>query len=189
MTASIPPSQAAEQSGFSLDTLRYYERIGLLDDIGRAPSGHRRFREEDLEWLGVLRCLRDTGMPIAQMRRYAELARGGEPTMTERLALLIEHDAEVGRRIAALQAEQAHLQEKIGWYRSQLQADNASDPVLLRLLSVLCGDIYPWADSAWACIACGNAGSGGGQRKDPNLCGHSSPGACGCGCCWPSPCR
>jgi DNA-binding transcriptional MerR regulator len=125
MTGSIPPSQAAEQSGFSLDTLRYYERIGLLDDIGRAPSGHRRFREEDLEWLGVLRCLRDTGMPIAQMRRYAELARCGEPTMTERLALLIEHDAQVGRRIAALQAEQAHLREKIDWYRSQLQTDDA----------------------------------------------------------------
>ena len=124
MTASISPSQAAEQSGFSLDTLRYYERIGLLDDIDRAPSGHRRFCEEDLEWLGVLRCLRDTGMPIAQMRRYAELARVGEPTMTQRLALLIEHDAEVGLRIAALQAEQAHLREKIGWYRSQLSADD-----------------------------------------------------------------
>jgi DNA-binding transcriptional MerR regulator len=123
MTGSIPPSQAAEQSGFSLDTLRYYERIGLLDDIGRAPSGHRRFREEDLEWLGVLRCLRDTGMPIAQMRRYAELARCGEPTMAERLTLLIEHDDQVRQRIAALQAEQAHLQEKIDWYRSQLPAD------------------------------------------------------------------
>jgi DNA-binding transcriptional MerR regulator len=123
MTGSIPPSQAAEQSGFSLDTLRYYERIGLLDDIGRASSGHRRFREEDLEWLSVLRCLRDTGMPIAQMRRYAELARGGEPTMTERLALLIEHDAQVERRIAALLAERAHLREKINWYRGQIAAD------------------------------------------------------------------
>jgi DNA-binding transcriptional MerR regulator len=92
MTGSIPPSQAAEQSGFSLDTLRYYERIGLLDDIGRAPSGRRRFRE---------------------------------PTMTERLTLLIEHDGRVRRRIAALQAERAHLQEKIGWYRSRLQADDA----------------------------------------------------------------
>jgi len=125
MTGSISPSQAAEQSGFSLDTLRYYERIGLLDDIGRAPSGHRRFRDEDLEWLGVLRCLRDTGMPIAQMRRYAELARCGEPTMADRLALLVEHDEEVRQRIAALKAEHAHLQEKIGWYRSQLQADGA----------------------------------------------------------------
>ncbi len=124
MTGSIPPGQAAEQSGFSLDTLRYYERIGLLDDIGRAPSGHRRFREEDLEWLGVLRCLRDTGMPIAQMRRYAELARGGETTLAERLTLLIEHDTCVRERIAALQAEQAHLQEKIDWYRTQVAADD-----------------------------------------------------------------
>lgn len=48
------PSQAAEQSGFSLDTLRYYERIGLLDDIDRAPGGHHRFHGDDLEWLGVL---------------------------------------------------------------------------------------------------------------------------------------
>ena len=72
----------------------------------------------------MLRCLRDTGMPIAQMRRYAELARGGEPTMTERLALLIEHDAQVARRIVALQAEQAHLREKIDWYRGEL-ADGA----------------------------------------------------------------
>jgi DNA-binding transcriptional MerR regulator len=125
MTGTISPSQAAEKSGFSLDTLRYYERIGLLDDIGRAPSGHRRFCEEDLEWLGVLRCLRDTGMPIAQMRRYAELARCGQPTMTERLDLLIDHDAQVRERIAALQAEHAHLQEKISWYRGQIAADNA----------------------------------------------------------------
>ena len=126
MTSSIPPGQAAEQSGFSIDTLRYYERIGLLDGIGRAPSGHRRFREEDLEWLGVLRCLRDTGMPIAHMRRYAELARGGEPTMAERLSLLIEHDAEVGERIALLQAQRKHLQEKIEWYRTQLTAAPAA---------------------------------------------------------------
>jgi DNA-binding transcriptional MerR regulator len=143
MTGSIPPSQAAEQSGFSLDTLRYYERIGLLDDIGRAPSGHRRFREEDLEWLGVLRCLRDTGMSIAQMRRYAELARCGEPTMAERLTLLIEHDGQVRQRIAALQAEHAHLQEKIDWYRGQLPADDTSDPVLLPSSGVLCGAIRP----------------------------------------------
>ena len=92
MTGTIAPSQAAEQSGFSLDTLRYYERIGLLDEIGRAPSGHRRFREEDLEWLGVLRCLRDTGMPSAQMRRYAELARSGQPTLADRLSLLTVSD-------------------------------------------------------------------------------------------------
>ena len=122
MTTSLSPGQAAEQSGFSLDTLRYYERIGLLNGINRAPSGHRRFGDDDLEWLGVLRCLRDTGMPIAGMRRYAELARAGEPTMAERLRLLTEHDAQVGERIATLEAQRQHLREKISWYRSQLSA-------------------------------------------------------------------
>jgi DNA-binding transcriptional MerR regulator len=122
MTRIFSPSQAAEQSGFSLDTLRYYERIGLLDGIDRAPSGHRRFRDEDIEWLGVLRCLRETGMPIVQMRRYAELARGGQATLTERLNLLTEHDASVHDRIAMLQAQREHLREKIAWYHCQLPA-------------------------------------------------------------------
>jgi len=122
MTGIFSPGQAAEQSGFSLDTLRYYERIGLLDGIDRAPSGHRRFRDDDLEWLGVLRCLRDTGMPIADMRRYAELARGGQATLAARLNLLTEHDARVEERITLLWAQRKHLQEKIDWYRSQLSA-------------------------------------------------------------------
>jgi DNA-binding transcriptional MerR regulator len=120
MSGIFSPSQAAEQSGFSIDTLRYYERIGLLDDIDRTASGHRRFRDDDLEWLGVLRCLRDTGMPIAQMRRYAELARCGQATLEERLSLLINHDAQVRERLTLLQAQHEHLQEKIGWYQSQL---------------------------------------------------------------------
>jgi DNA-binding transcriptional MerR regulator len=121
MSAVFSPSQAAEQSGFTLDTLRYYERIGLLDDIDRAPSGHRRFRDEDLEWLGMLRCLRETGMPIAQMRRYAELARCGDATLAARLDLLTEHDAQVQDRIAVLRAQHEHLREKIDWYHRQLR--------------------------------------------------------------------
>ena len=122
MSGIFSPSLAAEQSGFSLDTLRYYERIGLLDGVDRAPSGHRRFDDDDLEWLGVLRCLRDTGMPIADMRRYAELARGGEATHAERLDLLTGHDMRVQERITLLRAQRKHLQEKIDWYRSQLSA-------------------------------------------------------------------
>lgn len=122
MTGSIPPSQAAEQSGFSLDTLRYYERIGLLDDIGRAPSGHRRFREEDLEWLGVLRCLRDTGMPIARMREFAGQVRAGNGTFAQRLTLLEEHDRAVADQIALLERQRARIQEKIDYYRTTLTA-------------------------------------------------------------------
>jgi DNA-binding transcriptional MerR regulator len=122
MDGIFSPSEAAEQSGFSLETLRYYERVGLLDGIDRAPSGHRRFYGEDLEWLGVLRCLRDTGMPIARMRRYAELARCGDTTLVERMDLLTEHEVNVQAKIDLLQAQQEHLREKIDWYREQLSA-------------------------------------------------------------------
>lgn len=120
MNGSFSPSQAAEQSGFSLDTLRYYERVGLLDGIERTASGHRRFDRDDLDWLGILRCLRDTGMPIAQMRRYAELSRGGQATMAERLQLLTEHDRQVQERMARLRTQHGQLQEKIDWYRTAM---------------------------------------------------------------------
>lgn len=110
------PSEVAEKTGFSIDTLRYYERIGLLAHIGRTPGGRRAFTDEDVEWLGTLRCLRDTGMPIARMQRYADLTRV-EGTEDERLRILEEHDAEVGRRIAELEAQRDYIRNKIAWYR------------------------------------------------------------------------
>jgi DNA-binding transcriptional MerR regulator len=111
------PGEIADKTGFSLDTLRYYERIGLLDGIARTPGGQRVFSDDDVSWLGILRCLRDTGMPIAQMRRYADLTRD-ERTMRERLALLEEHDRAIGRRLDELAAQREHIREKIRYYRS-----------------------------------------------------------------------
>ncbi len=113
------PGQVADKTGFSLDTLRYYERIGLLDDIARTPAGRRSFTDDDLDWLGVLRCLRDTGMPIAQMLRYAELCRSGDSTIASRITLLEEHDRAVDRQISELRAQQRHIRDKIAWYRTQ----------------------------------------------------------------------
>src|SRR3954447_19789264 len=121
VTRYLTPAETAERSGFSLDTLRYYERIGLLSEVGRAPSGHRRFTEDDLQWLGILRCLRDTGMPIADMRRYARLARSGDKeSLAERIALLEKHDAAVEEQRALLLVRQQHLRGKIDYYRSIL---------------------------------------------------------------------
>ncbi|MBC3842790.1 MerR family transcriptional regulator [Streptacidiphilus sp. 4-A2] len=131
-TRYLTPAETVERSGFSLDTLRYYERIGLLARVDRAPSGHRRFTPDDLEWLSVLRCLRDTGMPIADMRRYAELTRAEDAegadgadgsgaaadSVGERIALLERHDAEVESQIANLRRQQGHLREKITHYRA-----------------------------------------------------------------------
>ncbi|GAA3227391.1 MerR family transcriptional regulator [Dactylosporangium siamense] len=114
------PRETVQKTGFSLDTLRYYERIGLLDGIDRTAGGQRLFTDDDLDWLGVLRCLRDTGMPIARMRRYAELARDGDSTFEERAELLEEHDRDIERKIAELRDEQLRIKEKIGWYRREL---------------------------------------------------------------------
>lgn len=110
------PGQAARHSGFSLETLRYYERIGLLNDVARASGGHRIFSDDDIAWLTILRCLRDTGMPIATMQRYAELARSGEATYAERVTVLEEHDRAIEASIAVLREQQERIREKITWY-------------------------------------------------------------------------
>ncbi|WP_371476740.1 MerR family transcriptional regulator [Kitasatospora sp. NBC_00315] len=120
MTDMLSPAEVVKRSGFSIDTLRYYERIGLLDRITRSTGGRRQFNEDHVEWLGVLRCLRDTGMPIAEMRRYTAAAREGDRTLEERLALLTGHAAQVQHTLAELLRQQTHLNEKIAWYQAQI---------------------------------------------------------------------
>ncbi|MFF5055393.1 MerR family transcriptional regulator [Micromonospora sp. NPDC000663] len=110
------PAEAARRSGFSLDTLRYYEKIGLLADVERTAGGQRVFTDDDLGWLVLFRCLRDTGMPIAQMRRYAQLAREGNHTVDERLELLRRHAEQVEEQMRLLQRQYDHLREKIRFY-------------------------------------------------------------------------
>ncbi|MFC8847608.1 MULTISPECIES: MerR family transcriptional regulator [unclassified Micromonospora] len=110
------PSEAARRSGFSLDTLRYYEKIGLLSGVGRTPAGRRVFTDEDLGWLTLFRCLRDTGMPIAEMCRYAELARAGDHTAGERRALLVRHAERVEEQMRLIQRQYDHLRDKIDFY-------------------------------------------------------------------------
>src|SRR5689334_21688783 len=120
------PGQAAEETGFSLDTLRYYERIGLLERVERNATGQRRFSEEDVGWLGMVRCLRDTGMSIAEMLRFADLVRSGDHTIGDRIDLLEAHDREVAQQIAQLQEKQAAIQRKIQYYRDTLAVAHAS---------------------------------------------------------------
>lgn len=114
------PGEVVERTGFSLDTLRYYERIGLLDGVGRTAGGRRRYNDDDIDRLGILRCLRETGMPIARMLRFAELCRD-KRTIADRIALLEEHDRRVEERIATLEAQRDHVGGKIAHYRSVLE--------------------------------------------------------------------
>jgi DNA-binding transcriptional MerR regulator len=107
------------KTGFSLDTVRYYEKIGLLAPVGRTAGGRRQFTDTDVRWLLLLRCLRETGMPIAQMLRFVELSRTGEGTVADRVTLLEEHDQQIDKQIEALRANQGQIQAKIRYYRSR----------------------------------------------------------------------
>ncbi|WP_433355717.1 MerR family transcriptional regulator [Microtetraspora malaysiensis] len=109
--------EAARRSGLSAHTLRYYERIGLIHSVGRNGSGHRDYDERDLEWIAFLTRLRSTGMPIADMCRYAQLLRAGAHTAGERRRMLERHREKVAARIAELTQDLSALDYKIKTYR------------------------------------------------------------------------
>jgi DNA-binding transcriptional MerR regulator len=117
MDHELSIQQVALQTGLSVHTLRYYERIGLMDPIGRASSGHRRYTESDLEWIILLTRLRTTDMPIAEMQLFAQLVRQGEGTITERLAVLEAHQRKLHQQLEAIQMTLVLLDEKIAHYR------------------------------------------------------------------------
>jgi len=111
-------AEAAVETGLTAHTLRYYERVGLLDPVQRAESGHRRFTPADLAWVAFLQRLRATGMPIREMQRYAQLRRRGDETITARRELLEHHERGLRERLAALHADLDTLQAKIDHYRA-----------------------------------------------------------------------
>lgn len=119
-------AEAAEATGLSAHTLRYYERDGLLlDAVDRAASGHRRYTERDLTWLHLLTRLRATGMPIRDIREYAELVRQGESTEPQRLALLQAHRDAVRAQLAEAAEHLATIEMKIEVYQGRLGSGTA----------------------------------------------------------------
>jgi DNA-binding transcriptional MerR regulator len=113
-------AEAAEASGLSAHTLRYYERTGLLEPVSRNGSGHRRYREADLQRITFLAKLRATGMPIREVRRYAELMRAGASTSEERLALLEAHRHAVLAGLESTARNLELIESKIDVYKERL---------------------------------------------------------------------
>jgi DNA-binding transcriptional MerR regulator len=121
VSAGLSIAQAAEATGLSVHTLRYYERDGLLlDAVDRAPSGHRRYSAQDVSWIVMLTRLRATGMGIAELRRYAELCRAGDGNEDERLVLLRAHRADVLAELDSVRENLRAIEAKIGTYEDRL---------------------------------------------------------------------
>ena len=109
-------SGAAELSGLTVDTLRYYEKEGLtLRAPGRSPSGQRRYTDHDVKWLGTLVMLRHTGMPIRDIKRFVDLYRvdDSEP---DRLQILVAHRERVLAELAEVQTHLDAIERKIDYY-------------------------------------------------------------------------
>ncbi len=115
-------SEVVAFTGLTAHTLRWYERIGLMPHVDRSHTGQRRFTNRDLDWLAFVGKLRLTGMPVADMVRYAELLREGEHTFEERQELLEATRRDVITRIAELQDTLAVLDHKIDFYASARRA-------------------------------------------------------------------
>jgi DNA-binding transcriptional MerR regulator len=114
-------AEAADATGLTPDTLRYYERDGLmLQPVGRSATGHRRYVDSDLRWIDLLNCLRGTGMPIREVRRYADLVRQGDGTEQPRLDLLRAHRMQVLAQLAEVQEHLGAIDRKIGIYSAKV---------------------------------------------------------------------
>ncbi|KUL46140.1 MerR family transcriptional regulator [Streptomyces sp. NRRL F-4489] len=119
-------AEAARRSRVSVHTLRYYERAGLtVSPVDRTHSGRRRYHALDLEWIRICTRLRATGMPIKDIRRYAQLVAAGRGNEKERLALLESHRDHVLAGIAELQESLRLIQRKVDIYRDRLAAGDA----------------------------------------------------------------
>jgi DNA-binding transcriptional MerR regulator len=112
--------EAAQRTGVSAHTLRYYERIGLLGPVRRAPSGHRRYSNADIGLIEFLTCLRQTGMPIRGMQQFMALTRAGDHTIASRVEALVAHREALSEQLARLRRHFDALTNKIEYYRALL---------------------------------------------------------------------
>jgi DNA-binding transcriptional MerR regulator len=116
----------SQKVGLTEYTLRYYEKEGLLPLIKRDENGNRIFNDQDLEWITLICCLRETGMPIADIKRYVVLCKGGAATVGARKQILIDHKIAVEQKIRQYKKYANRIDEKISCY-DNVENNNGTD--------------------------------------------------------------
>jgi len=115
--------EAAKKLGLSKDGLRYYEREGILPPIARSESGHREYSDGDVEWIFLIRCLRDTDMPIHRIKRYVGYLMEGGESIPERREILADHKTFLEQKMKSYQDLLKLIEKKLAFYDEALASD------------------------------------------------------------------
>lgn len=118
--------EVAERYGISCDTLRYYERIGMLPPVARTSGGIRNYTESDLGWIELVLCMRNAGLPIDAIIEYVKLSQMGDSTFAARLSLLQEQRDELIEQKVRIDEMLERLNYKISRYEVAVQTGTLS---------------------------------------------------------------
>ncbi|MDR1315099.1 MAG: MerR family transcriptional regulator [Deltaproteobacteria bacterium] len=113
-------SEAAKKFGLTADTLRYYEKIGLLPSVGRTAGGARAYGQTECEWVEFIKFMRNAGVEVQALKEYVRLFRLGSSTSRDRKLLLVEQRARIAARLAELQGTLDRLDQKIAHYETHI---------------------------------------------------------------------
>ena len=117
--------EVSNKTGLTAHTLRYYEKEGLISGVERSQGGFRQYTDEDLERLGLICCLKNTGMSIQEIARFVQLTHEGDHTLEERVELLRAHRERVLERMAEMQKHLDKVTWKLNFFTEKLKAYEA----------------------------------------------------------------
>ncbi|HBI92760.1 MAG TPA: MerR family transcriptional regulator [Terrisporobacter glycolicus] len=113
-------TEVSKKYGLSADTLRYYERVGLIPTVNRNKSGIRDYTQEDCNWVEFIKCMRGAGLPIEVLIDYVTMFQQGDSTVDERKALLIDQRRALAEKIEEMNKTLERLDYKIDLYEKGL---------------------------------------------------------------------
>ena len=117
--------EVSKKTGLTAHTLRYYEKEGLISGVERTQGGFRQYTDEDLERLGLICCLKNTGMSIQEIARFVQLTHEGDHTLEERVELLRAHRERVLEKMAEMQKHLDKVTWKLNFFTEKLRAYEA----------------------------------------------------------------
>lgn len=123
---SFSISEVAKKMNLSISTIRYYDKEGLLPFVERTESGYRVFSESDIKMLELIECLKNTGMPIKDIKIFSDWVKAGDSSLNERYEMFLERKKIVESQIESLQRSLDLINHKCLYYKTAIEAGTES---------------------------------------------------------------